>query len=336
MTNPLFSIYSSGENQVTSATMAVFERIDLSLVQELLELATGAGDELATLVFKNQSKKGLTGAIPDAEISANFLWLFETKTVRNSYSKEGHGRIQIRDYARTRLDSNPLGHLFVLTPDSSEPEWLREPDGVSRRAITRIHWLSFEGLVTAISSVIESPSRVLGEQTRYLLNELASFYEARSLVAVDDTVVVAARLAWPEYQATSAYVCQPDRAFREGIKYMGFYAEGAIQDRIPRIEAQFPSVLFSLGEAARYRTYGDSRLADVIETSLGAGTRKDGESYGVFLLSAPEDVATVHLQLPIINDKVTEKTEKNWAWTLSQRYTRVERLEVARLTSDLA
>jgi len=189
--------------------------------------------------------------------------------------------------------------------------------------------------VTAISSVIESPSRVVGEQTRYLLTELASFYEARSLIAVDDTVVVAARLAWPEYQATSAYVCQPDRSFRDGIQNMGFYAAGAIQPWIPRIDTHIPSLLFSRGEAAVHRKSGNPRLADVIEASLDAGTRKEDECYGVFLLSRPEDPATVHLQLPIINDMVTEKTGKNWAWTLSQRYTRLERLKVATTTSDL-
>jgi hypothetical protein len=32
---PLLSAYRTGENRVTSSTMAVFERIDLALVQEL-------------------------------------------------------------------------------------------------------------------------------------------------------------------------------------------------------------------------------------------------------------------------------------------------------------
>lgn len=46
MPNPLLSSYRAGENRVTSSTMAVFERIDLALVQEVLAAATGAGAEL--------------------------------------------------------------------------------------------------------------------------------------------------------------------------------------------------------------------------------------------------------------------------------------------------
>lgn len=79
MANPLFSTYRGGENRVTSSTMAVFERVDLALVQEILETASGTGGELRTVVFENQVFE--EGAIPDARISARFTWWFETKTV---------------------------------------------------------------------------------------------------------------------------------------------------------------------------------------------------------------------------------------------------------------
>jgi hypothetical protein len=46
MTTPLFSTYRGGENRVTSSIMAVFERIDLALVRDILAGAAGAGDEL--------------------------------------------------------------------------------------------------------------------------------------------------------------------------------------------------------------------------------------------------------------------------------------------------
>ena len=35
--------------------------------------------------------------------------------------------------------------------------------------------------------------------------------------------------AWPEYERLHAYVCQPNRAFREGLTHFGFYADGQIQ-----------------------------------------------------------------------------------------------------------
>lgn len=76
MSNPLFSTYRGGENRVTSSTMAVFERIDLSLVTELLEGATGAG-ELDAVTFDNQVTTD--ASVPDARISGHFTWWFEPK-----------------------------------------------------------------------------------------------------------------------------------------------------------------------------------------------------------------------------------------------------------------
>ena len=45
------------------------------------------------------------------------------------------------------------------------------------------------------------------------------------LQAVSFENQVAARAAWPGYQRRAAYICQPSRAFRAGLKYFGFYAE---------------------------------------------------------------------------------------------------------------
>ena len=54
MPKPLLSTYRTGENRITSSTMAVFERIDLALVQELLRAVTGMGAELQAVSFENQ------------------------------------------------------------------------------------------------------------------------------------------------------------------------------------------------------------------------------------------------------------------------------------------
>jgi hypothetical protein len=67
---PLLSTYRTGENRVTSSTMAVFERIDLALVQELLRAVTGMGSELQAVSFENQVAAPDT--VPDAQISARF------------------------------------------------------------------------------------------------------------------------------------------------------------------------------------------------------------------------------------------------------------------------
>jgi len=145
------------------------------------------------------------------------------------------------------------------------------------------------------------------------------------LLSADDTVVVAARAAWPEYQLLSAYVCQPNRSFRAGLKYFGFYAEGAIQPLIPHIRKHYTAVLFTRGEASARRAYGETELASLIEYLLDQDSRTDGEAYDVLLLTSADDPKTVRLEAPIANDTVTE-SGKPWGWTLSQRYTRLDKL----------
>lgn len=224
--NPLFSSYRAGENRVTSSTLAVFERIDLALVQELLASATGAGTELATVTFENQVVN--IGAVPDARISARFVWWFET----SGYGAEGHDRDQLRAHSR-QLEDVPEGWLFVLTPDPVRPTWFDDLDGVAESVRPNVCWLGFRDLAEAISAVISDPTRLVGEQTRFLLSELVALYEADGLLTNDDTVVVAARSAWPEYKQTSAYVCQPDRSFRQGLTHLeGLSPEG----RCPRVK----------------------------------------------------------------------------------------------------
>ena len=50
---PLFSTYRQGENRVTASMLAVFERIDLALVERLLGAASGES-ELQMVSFRNQ------------------------------------------------------------------------------------------------------------------------------------------------------------------------------------------------------------------------------------------------------------------------------------------
>lgn len=114
--NPLRSTYRAGENRVTSSTMAVLERIDLALVQELLEAASGTGGELRTVVFENQIVE--KDSVPDARISARFTWWFETKTARGGYATEGHDREQLRSHSK-KLEVDADARLFVLTPDAA-------------------------------------------------------------------------------------------------------------------------------------------------------------------------------------------------------------------------
>src|SRR2546430_1249189 len=84
--NPLFSTYKQGENRVTSSMLAVFERVDLSILEQLLAAATGES-ALATVTFTNQPP-GKGASVPDARISARFAWWFEVKTERQAVRRQ--------------------------------------------------------------------------------------------------------------------------------------------------------------------------------------------------------------------------------------------------------
>jgi hypothetical protein len=62
-----------------------------------------------------------------------------------------------------------------------------------------------------------------------------------------------------------------------------------------------------------------------VKTLLDDGLRSDGEHYGVLLLSPHDSDETVHLPAAIKNDTVTA-AGRPWGWTLSQRYTRLDKL----------
>jgi hypothetical protein len=140
----------------------------------------------------------------------------------------------------------------------------------------------------------------------------------------DEVVVIAARNAYPEYLRRSVYVCQPNRSFRDGLTYMGFYANGAIQRPLPRIRYREDLVTFSHQEAASRRSDSaiDRQVGEVIELLLADGPREEGEQYEVFLLPGPEDPDTLRLDRPIMNDTVS-KSARPIAWVRGQRYVSV-------------
>ncbi len=322
MPNTLFSTYRGGENRVTSSTMAVFERIDLALVQELLQSASGIGAELRGVSFENQVVG--EGSVPDARISARFSWWFETKTSRGAYATDGHDRDQLRLHA-DHMKDDPGARLFVLTPDPIQPSWFDELDGVDNNVHDQVIWISFANLAEVVRTVLSEPTRLVSEQTRFLLTELVDLYEADGLLTSDDTVVVAAKSAWGEYLTYAAYVCQPDRAFREGLTHFGFYHRGKIQAIVPRILSWTPNIIFDRETIERCRSLGEEAMATVISRVLEDGARSDGDAHGVMLLSPHDGTDTVQLTAPIDNDTKTA-SGRSWAWTLGQRYTQLARL----------
>jgi hypothetical protein len=323
--NPLFSTYRQGENRVTSSMLAVFERIDLSLLETILQRASGESS-LQTVSFTNQPP-GKGHSVPDGLISGRFAYWFEIKTTRNALAAK-----QLGEHLLSLDKDGAQERLFVITPDPQEPHV------ITTAADPRIVWFNFRSLHDAIESVTADRAVIIAEQARFLLRELQALLLDEGLLDNDDVVIVAAKIAYGEYLQHSAYICQPGRAFRTGLTHMGFYANAAIQVHLPRIRHREDQVTFTSQEVISRKVGGqtDQLIGKVIEGTLATGTREAGQQYQVFLLSGPGDAETVKLAQPITNNAVSA-SGKPWAWTLGQRYTSLAKLTASGVgvTSDL-
>ncbi len=128
-----------------------------------------------------------------------------------------------------------------------------------------------------------------------------------------DTVIVAATLAHPEFKRLGAYICQPKRSFRDGIRYLGFYTERTIFPEFPAIAERRLDVPISEENVAKLRggSEMDKRVAEVIAAALATPDRSTRERQQVILLDLD---AGFSLERPIHHDGPA-------AWTQNQRYT---------------
>ena len=297
--------------------LAVFERIGIGLVERIIAAAVGEAS-LEMVTYTNQPSSGGRGT-PDAEIHASVRYLIETKTTANAISRD-----QLRRHLDRLNGSYADERLLVITPDPEEPQSIA--DLGDQRAV----WIGFALLVQAIEELSLDPDELVSEQQRFLLRELAMFFESEGLLAVDDTVVVAARDAYPEYLKISAYACQPNRPIRR-VSHIGFYTDKQVMPEISRVRHKFTAVQFTPEQVVILSKSSDpldARLGEVIAWRLETRSTQLGESFDVYILSGPSDPETVLLSSPLVHDA-------RGAWTQKQRYTSVARLKNANTTADL-
>lgn len=311
----IFSTYSTGENRVTASILAVLQSLTLSRIERLLG-AMLEQSEFELVKFQNQPSKGGVG-IPDASILASIRLLIETKTVRDGVNKP-----QIERHLE-RLDDafETMKVLLVLTPDDERPKVLADLND------PRLAWASFSTLDQAIDEMLSDPHEVVSEREAFLLRELQSMLEEERLLANPrDTVIVAARSAWPEYNEFHAYVCQPNRGFRQ-VTRMGFYSKGVIYPLIPKIEEVRDDVVMEMN-------LHKGRLGELVNFLLARSLRIVGQRYKVFLLSTADSSDTIKLAASIPNDK-RDKAGKRTAFTMGQRYVAISDLLSAKSTSEM-
>lgn len=325
--NPLFSTYRQGENRVTSSMLAVFERIDLSLLGRLLAAASGESS-LEMVTFTNQPA-GRGGSVPDARIAGRFSYWFEVKTARNAVDRH-----QLAEHL-VSLGAAAQERLFVVSPDPGQPS------AVDALGDPRLTWFNFSALDAAMERELADTTGGITEQARFLLRELRALLVEEGLIDNDDVVVVAARRAYPEYLERSAYICQARRGFRGGLTNIAFYTDKAIQKPVPAILHREDDVMWTSEEAEQRRAGSDAdrAIAELIDTDVRRGDASIhpiGEPHQVFLLTGPDDPLTVRLPQPIENASVSESGHPT-AWTMGQRYTSLAALTHpdVRTTADL-
>ena len=317
MPTNLFSTYSTGENRVTASLLAVLRSLSIDRMQRLIA-AMLEQSEFQLVEFQNQPSKGAAG-VPDGEIFSSCRLLLETKIKPRTVDAK-----QLRRHL-SRLDdsSESERRLLVLTPDNNCPKAVEKIDD------ERLAWASFAALDQAIEDLLDDPKEVVSEREAFLLRELQNMFEREKLVGDSkDVVVVPAGSAWPEYQRHSAYICQPDRSFRNARR-IAFYRRGEVCPLVPVIVDSWEHVVWGKG---LHEPKLDELICRVCDDPLNR--RKEGLAYKVIILSDPDSAETIKLDAPVVNDLVS-KSGRTAAFTQNQRYVSLEKLRTAKRTSDL-
>lgn len=188
-------------------------------------------------------------------------------------------------------------------------------------------WASFANLDQAIDELLADPQEVVSERESFLLRQLQVMLDQDGLLtSPEDVLIVAANRAWKKYLDLHAYICQEGRSFRN-VPWMGFYADGKIQQLFPKILEVHDDVVMQ-----RNRYCG--RLGELVTALLEREPQREGQLSQVFILSPRDSQETRTLNHAIPNDKQS-RSGRIVAFTMGQRYVRWESLEKAQTTRDL-
>jgi hypothetical protein len=121
------------------------------------------------------------------------------------------------------------------------------------------------------------------------------------LASVKNVVIVAAgRVAYREYRAYDAYICQAGRYFRDETELFGFYADGEVKPHFAKKLDVADNVVFTTAAAEALRADGHDLIARIVERVVAEGARNETDPHKVFALSASGNrQETLTLDAPI-------------------------------------
>ena len=154
--------------------------------------------------------------------------------------------------------------------------------------------------------------------------------------ASDRVVVVAARIALDEYLKYSAYICQPDRAFRDCVR-MAFYTQNKIDCHIPKILGQIEAISRDEIETRTDLSDSDRARLRALRDTMESARREDWgkRQYKIVFLTPTDSPDTLVLPNDIVNNQASG-SGRGTAFTQGQRYVSLSRLEKGpKTTSEL-
>jgi hypothetical protein len=299
--------------------MAVLQRLSLPSIDRILgALLEDTAFSLVTFVNQPQGKR----STPDAKIQTGHSIVIETKTSRGAVNPD-----QIKAHLKSLRDGETL---LLLTPDDDKPKDLH--DGIA--------WANFMTLSEAIGEILDDEDTPPSEREAFLLREFTAMLREDGLIGSPKSrvTVVAARFAWPVYWEYSVYTCLPDRSFQPS-EYMAFYANGEIQQLVPRIKSVIAPIDMTQPEQFDSLDGYQKELAEeLLEKTKSPGKLQNDEFFRphkVMFLTGPKDSETVKLKGPITNDK-KDKNGNPAPFTYGKaRYVTLESLLKASNTSEL-
>lgn len=305
----IFGEYKAPENRLTVALLQILKKGGEPLIRFF---AGEVGFALPSSEIGIFTQVKTPTSVLDGLLQSNFSFqlLIESKVVLGSVEPNQ------RDAHLAHLGK--LGEnsvLLYLTPDSERPDALPAP----------IAWANWIRVRDVLKQYREKTEIEEAEVLSYLIDEFELFASnldvleswggsslARAPDAQERVLIVPARDARGIARQFQVYFCQNQRSFKPS-RWIAFYALGQI-DTLAEVAGP-PEDDVVMTERPD--------LADLakIQTDPDAPRR-------LFRLKNVTDVG------PIIND-LRDKGGKNAAWVMGQRYTTIEKLRRARMTSEL-
>ncbi len=298
----IFGEYGQAENRLTVALLQILKTGGEPLVRHFAE---GLGFNIPSSEIDILSQPKGRNCTPDGLLESTFSFslVIESKIKKNAVNRK-----QLAALLEDQAERSPDTTLLYLTPDKSRPKALED------EACIWANWIKVRDVLRGYLDKTDIDNQELLE---FLIEEFDTF--AGNLGTLADwtldasrVLVVPARNARGVAREFGVYKCQNRRTFQP-CGWIAFYAHGEIDTLAEIAAAPEDDVII----AARPEL---AKLARI--------TANPQEPCRLIRLKEPETVG------PIKND-LKDKSGKATAWVQNQRYTTIDRIEKAKVTSEL-